>query len=93
MVDAAWSQSHLRDFKAPAFTEQHVFFRYADVVKVNVHVTMRGIVVAENFHAFEDVHALGIDRHKDLRLLLVNGRVWAGLNHGDHDFAAWVAGT
>ena len=23
MVDAAWSQSQLRDFKAPAFTEQH----------------------------------------------------------------------
>ena len=93
MVDAAWSQSHLRDFKAPAFTEQHVFFRYADVVKVNVHVTMRGIVVAENLHSFEDVHALGIDRHEDLRLLLVDRRVGVSLNHGDHDFAARIAGT
>ena len=38
-----------------------------------------------------DVYTLSIDRYQDLRLLLVSRCIWAGLNHGDHDLAAWVA--
>ena len=51
------------------------------------------VVVTEDFHALEDVHALGIDGYENLRLLLVRWRVWTRLHHSNHDLTAWITGT
>ena len=37
--------------------------------------------MTEYFHALKNVYTLSIDGHKNLRLLLVRWRIWAGLDH------------
>ena len=41
------------------------------VVELDVHVAVRGVVVAEHVHRPEDLDAGGVDGHQDLRLLQV----------------------
>ena len=93
MVDTTRSQANLRNFKPTTFTQQYIFLGYTYVVEVNVHVTMRCIVVTEHFHAFQNVHTLSVDGHQNLRLLFVGRCVRTGLDHSDHDFTARIAST
>ena len=91
MVNAPRSQTHLGNFKAAAFAQQHVFLRYAHVVEFQVHVAMGCIVMSEHMHRAKNFQALRIHRHQNLRLLAVTRRIRAGLDHADHDFATRVA--
>ena len=91
MMDAARTEAALRDLEAAAFAEQHVVGRHAHIVQDDFRVAMRRVVETENGEHAHDLDALGVDRHEDLRLLLValGGRV--GLAHHDRDLAARIA--
>ena len=93
MVDAPRPETQLGDLEAAALTEEQVGGRYAGVVKRDVHVTVGGIVVAEHPHGVVDGDSRSVDGDEDLRLAAVGWPVGAGLDHGDHDLAAGVAGT
>ena len=93
MVDPPGAETHLGDLEAATLTEQDVLVGHAHVVEPDVHVTVRGVVLAEHLHAFEDLDTGRVGRHEDLRLAQVRRPVGAGLHHGDHDLAARVAGT
>ena len=54
---------------------------------------VRSVVGAEDVHRPQDLHAGRVDRHEDLRLLLVGVRIGIGADHRDHDLAARVART
>ena len=66
MVNAARAETQLADLETSPFAEEHVVGRDAHVVETNVHVAVRGIVLAEDVHGAEDFHARRIDRDEDL---------------------------
>ena len=83
-----WEISKPRPSPSSMFAVGH-----ADVVEAQVHVAVRGVVLAEHVHRPEDLDARRVHRHEDLRLALVRRPVGAGLHHDDHDLAARVAGA
>ena len=66
MVNATGAQAPLRNFKAPAPAKYDVAFRHANIVKFNVHVAMRRIVLAKYMHGSHYLDTLGIHRHQYL---------------------------
>jgi len=48
VVDTAWSQTALDDLEATAGAQNHTAIWYTDVVKTDVAVTVRGVVIAEH---------------------------------------------
>ena len=54
-------------------------------------MAVRRVVVAEDGEHFLDRDALAVERHQDLRLLLVLRSLRVGLAHQDCDLAARVA--
>jgi hypothetical protein len=93
VVDPAGTEAHLGDLEAAALAEQHVLVGDADVVEPQVHVPVRGVVLAEHVHRAEDLDSGRVHRDENLRLTLVRRSVGAGLHHRDHDLAARVAGA
>ena len=73
--------------------EDQVLLGHASVGEADVHVAVRGVVVAVHLHAAQDVDALGAGRHQDLRVTLVPLRLRVGADHDDVDLAARVAGA
>ena len=57
-----------------------------------MHVTMRRVGIAEHVLRTNDLEARRVGGHQDLRLAQIWWAVGAGLDHGDHDLAARVAG-
>ena len=49
-MDSAWPEATLANLKAAAFTKYDVFFRNANIIELNVHVTVWCIVLAEHVH-------------------------------------------
>ena len=91
VVDAPWAQPTLGNLEASAFAQQDVLLGHPGVVEAQVHVAVGRIVVAEDGHRFDDLHAGRVLRHQDLRLLAMRWRVRVGLHHRDHDLAARIA--
>ncbi|MNQ78174.1 hypothetical protein D3C85_930770 [compost metagenome] len=83
----------MSDFEAASFAQQDVFVRHPDVFKQHFGVTMRRIVVTEHRQRTHNLHAGGIDRHQNHRVLGVAWRVRIAQPHENQDFAAWVAST
>jgi len=79
--------------EAAAAAEDHVVLGHAHVVEADVHVAVRGVVVAVDLHAAQDLHALGPGRHQDLGVALVLVGLRVGADHDDVDLAARVAGA
>ena len=73
--------------------EDQVLLGYARVGELDVHVAVRGVIVAVHLHTAQDVDALGAGRHQDLRVALVLLRRRVGADHDDVDLAARVAGA
>ena len=71
MVDAAGAQPALGDLEAAAFAEQHVRRRHSDVLKCDLRMPMRGIIVAKDRQHPCDRDALRVHRDEDHRLALV----------------------
>ena len=93
MVDAAWPQAHLADFKPAPLTPQDVLLRHADVCEFDMHVAVWCIVMAENVHWTENFDTRRVHGHQDLRLLAKGFGVGRCLDHHDHDLAPRIART
>ena len=48
MMNATGTEATLRNLEPAAFAKQHVAGRHANVLEVDLHVTVRRIVVAEH---------------------------------------------
>ena len=92
-MDAARTQPTLRHLEAAPHPEDQVLLGHAHVIELDVHVAVRGIVVAVHLHAAQDLDALGAGGHQDLRVTLVLLRLGVGADHDDVDLAARVAGA
>ncbi len=88
MVDTAWPEAALGDFKAAAFTQQNVGSRYAYVLVFDFGMTVGRMVVPEYVQVTHDGDAGGVQRDQDHALLQVLGRVGVCLAHDDGDLAA-----
>ena len=91
MVDAAGPEPALRDLEAAALAEDQVLGRHAHVAQDHLAVAVRRVVIAEHRQHPLDLDARRVERHEDLRLLLVARRVGIGLAHHDRDLAAPIA--
>ncbi len=91
VMDAARTETALRDLEAAAFAEQDVFLRHANVFQQNLGVTVRRVVKAKHRQHLLHLDAGGIERNEDLRLRLVLRRIRIGLAHQDRDLAAGIA--
>jgi hypothetical protein len=91
VVDAARPEAPLGDLEAAALAEQHVAGRHAHVLEHHLGVAVRRVVEAEHRQHAHDLHARRVERHQDLRLLRMTGRLGVGLAHDDGDLAARVA--
>ena len=94
VVDASGPQPSLDDLEPATFTEHDVRSRHADVLKGDVSVAVRSIVIAVNrHHAFDfDASCTGWDQNHGLllvRVLLFRVR----LPHDDVYHAARIAST
>ena len=91
MVNAARTEPPLRDFKAPAFTEEDVGNGYPDVLEEELGVAVGRVIEAEDRqHALDGEPRPG-HRHEDHRLLPVSALVpGIGLSHHDQDPAARI---
>ena len=90
-MNAAWPQPNLRNLKASAFAEQHVACWHTHIIETKVHVSVRSIVFTEHFHWPKNLDSWGVHGHQDLRVTTMRWRIWACLQHTNHDLAAWVA--
>ena len=63
----------------------------ADVLQQHLGVAVRRVVEAEHRQHLLDLDARGVERHQDLRLLLMARRLRIGLAHHDRDLAARIA--
>ena len=68
-MDAARSEADLRDLEAATLAQQDVLLGHADILELDVHVAARRVIMAEDAHWPEDLHARRFDGHQDLRLL------------------------
>ncbi len=91
VMDAARTETALRDLEAAALTEQQIGDGNADILQQHLGVAVRRIVEAEHRQHLLDRDALGVERNQDLRLLLMLGRLEIGLAHQDRDLAAGIA--
>ena len=76
----------------PAAQDQ-VLLRHAHVGEADVHVAVRGVVVAIDLHGTQNLHALGAGGNEDLGMLAVLLGGGIGADHDDVDLAARVAGA
>src|SRR5258708_33187110 len=90
-MDAAGTEPALRDLKTPALTQQNMAGGNADVFKQPLGVAGRGIVGTEYEEHLLDLDALGIERHQDLRLLLMARQGRVGLAPHAGNLAAGIA--
>src|SRR5712675_2016079 len=90
-MDTAGPEADLRDLEAAAFAEQDVVLGYPDIVKAQVHMAARRMVVPEHVHRSDDLDAWRVIGHQNLRLLFAPRRVRIGHHHHDHDLAAGLA--
>src|SRR5258708_22964119 len=90
-MDAAGTEPALRDLKTPALTQQNMAGGNADVFKQHLGVAVRRIVETEYGEHLLDLDALAVERHQDLRLLLMARQVRIGLAHHDGNLAAGIA--
>ena len=94
MVDAAWSETALGNFKSTPFAQQNVRGGYPRVVEDHFAMAMRRIVIAVNTQGAKNLHAFSVDGDQNHRLLRMSTRVvGVALTHDDHDFAARVTRT
>src|SRR5262249_39308762 len=91
MMDAAWPKAALGDLESPSLAEQDVAGGNAHLLPKHLRVPVRRIVEAEYWQQFLDGDARRIQRHQDLRLLLMARRLRVGLAHQDRDLAAGIA--
>ncbi len=90
-MDTAGAETALRDLEAPAFAEQEVGDWHAHVLEQHLSMAVRRIVIAEHRQLLFDLDALGVERHQNLRLLLMARGFRIGLAHQDSDLAAGIA--
>ncbi len=91
VMDAAGTEAALRDLETAALAEQDVFSGNADVFEQHLGMAVRRVVEAEHGKHLLDGDAGGVERHQDLRLLLMPRGVGIGLAHQDRDLAAGIA--
>ena len=77
MMDSAWSESTLGNFKASPLTQQHVVNRNSNIFKHHFRVTMWSVIVTINAQHFFDGDAGRVKWDEDHRLLLMlcGGRI------------------
>ena len=92
-MNAAGTEPPLRDLEPPALAEQQVARGDTHVLQQHLGVTVRRIVEAEHRQQLFDGDAGRVERHQDLRLLLMLRRIEIGLAHQDRDLAAGIADT
>ena len=90
MVDTAWAQAALRNFKTSAAAENNIALRHAHIVKFNMHVAVWRIVFAENVHRAYNFDAFGIHWYENLRLTVMLRCIGVSHDHCDHNLAARI---
>src|SRR5437588_13059902 len=90
-MNAARAEAALRDLEATAFAEQEVLDGDLDILEQHLGVAVRRVVIAEHRQHPLDCDAWSVERHEDLRLLLVARIIRAGLAHQDRDLATRIA--
>ena len=90
-MDAAGAEAALRDLESPALAEQDIAGGNAHVLEQHLGVAVRRIVEAEHRQKFLDRDTGRVERHQNLRLLLMPRRLRIGLAHQDRDLAARIA--
>ncbi len=68
VMDAARTETALRDLKTAALAEQNVFLGNANVLEQHLGMAVRRVVVAEHRQHLFDLDAGRVERHQDLRL-------------------------
>src|SRR5260370_16250600 len=90
-MDAAGTEPALRDLKAPALAKQDIAGGNADVLQQHLGVAVRRVVETQHREHLLDLDAFGVERHQDLRLLLVARRVRIGLAHTARDLSPGIS--
>ena len=88
------SEPALRNFKAPPLAQQHVLGRHTHVGKLDMHMSMRRVIVAKHLHGSQDLDPRCGRINNDHRMALMLRRlIVAGAHHDDVNFASRIART
>lgn len=94
MMNPTRPKSALDDFKTPTFTKNQVRGRHTHVIKCNVSMAVRSVVIPEYREHPLECDTLCMGGYQDDRLLSV--RIWmvrVGLAHDDVNLATRITGT
>lgn len=93
-MDSSWTHPTLHHLKATSFPQNYIRRWHTNILEVEMHVTMRRIIVAHNMHGPLDGDTWSVCWYKDDGLLLVFLRVvGVGLAHHDVQLTGWIAGA
>ena len=92
MVNSPGPQSPLRHFKPAPLAKYNVPRRYAHICKPQMHMTMRGIVLAEHMHWAQYLNTRCVCVHHKHGVAAVFSRLRRGARHKDIHRAARIAG-
>src|SRR5258708_38332656 len=90
-MDASWSETALGDLETLALAEQDIARGHTDVFKQNLPVTVRCIIESKNWKHLFNLDTRRVERHENLRLLLMPRRIHIRLTHDDRDLATRIA--
>src|SRR5262245_24886674 len=93
MMDAPGPEPTLRDLEAAPLAEEQIARRHAYVLKQNLGMPVRRVVVPEYAEEAHNANAQRVHRHQDYRLLLVRRRGGIGFAHENANLAARIAGA
>lgn len=94
MVDAAWSETALRNLESAPFAEKNVVRWYADIGEFDLSRPIRDTIEAEDGKRTYHFDTRRIHRHEDHRLPAVAvGIAGIRLAHEDADFASRIRGV
>jgi hypothetical protein len=74
-MDAARSETALRDFEAAAFAEQDVAGRHPNVLEQDLRMAVRRVIIAEHRQHLFNGDARSVERYRTMRLLLMARRI------------------
>ena len=93
MVNTPRPEAQLTDLESFSFTHQDILFGYAHVGKADVHMAVRGIIMAKHVHRPQNLNARRVNWDKDLALLTKRIGIGGCFHHCNHDLTTWITST
>ena len=89
VLKTARTKTPLRNLKTATLALDHVADRHPHVLKQEFRLTAGRVQAVEGAQCSDQLHAGGIARHENGRVLAMPVVFRIGLAHHQHDFAAW----